>query len=166
MKKNNLIINSLELINFTDLNFEEKEMVLSWRNNLDIRKWMYNQNEIKLDEHLNFIESLKGRENKLYFLVKKENEFIGVLYFTNFDSKEVFYGIYSNPNSKILGIGRILDKISIDYAFDILKVKRLKLEVFEDNIQVINLHKKYGFKESGEKIINSRKVICMELEKA
>ncbi len=44
-----------------------------------------------------------------------------------------------------------------------MNVSKLKLEVFEDNIQVINLHRKYNFKKIGEKFVNNNKVICMEL---
>ena len=62
---------NIKLLNFIDLKLEEKEMILKWRNHPDIRKWMYNQDEIKFEEHLNFIDSLKLRKDKLYFLVKK-----------------------------------------------------------------------------------------------
>ena len=155
---------NIELLNFIDLNMEEKKMILKWRNHPEIRKWMYNQDEIKLEEHLSFIDSLKSRKDKLYFLVKKEDEFIGVIDFLDLDKKEIFYGIYSNPNSKIMGVGRILNEISIDFAFNSLKAHKLKLEVFEDNIQVRNLHKKYKFRETSQKYVNNKKVICMELE--
>ena len=155
---------NIKLLNFIDLKLEEKEMILKWRNHPDIRKWMYNQDEIKFEEHLNFIDSLKLRKDKLYFLVKKEDEFIGVIDFLDLDKKEIFYGIYSNPNSKIMGVGRILNEISIDFAFNSLKAHKLKLEVFEDNIQVRNLHKKYKFRETSQKYVNNKKVICMELE--
>ena len=155
---------NIKLLNFIDLKLEEKEMILKWRNHPEIRKWMYNQDEIKLEEHLTFIESLKSRKDKLYFLVKKEDEFIGVIDFLDLDKKEIFYGIYSNPNSKIMGVGRILNEISIDFAFNSLKAHKLKLEVFEDNIQVRNLYKKYKFRETSQKYVNNKKVICMELE--
>lgn len=155
---------NIKLLNFIDLKLEEKEMILKWRNHPEIRMWMYNQDEIKLEEHLTFIASLKSRKDKLYFLVKKEDEFIGVIDFLDLDKKEIFYGIYSNPNSKIMGVGRILNEISIDFAFNSLNAHKLKLEVFEDNIQVRNLHKKYKFRETSQKYVNNKKVICMELE--
>ena len=104
---------NIQLLNFIDLKPEEKEMILKWRNYPEIRKWMYNQNEIKLEEHLNFIESLKSRKDKLYFLVKKEEEFIGVIDFTQLvEKKSVHMAIYSNPNLK--GNGKILLNKIID----------------------------------------------------
>ncbi|HIQ50775.1 MAG TPA: UDP-4-amino-4,6-dideoxy-N-acetyl-beta-L-altrosamine N-acetyltransferase [Nautiliaceae bacterium] len=158
--------NKIKLINFINASLEEKKMILRWRNHPHIRKWMYNQKEISLDSHLNFIESLKSSKNKIYFLVKMDKEYIGVIDFTNIDykNKSTYFGLYSNPYSKVPGIGRILEKIAIDYAFNTLNMNALKLEVFEDNKIVINLHKKFNFKQTGEKIVNNKKVIVMELK--
>ena len=139
-------------------------MILEWRNCPNIKKYMYTQDNISLENHLKFIDTLKNSEDKLYFLVKKDDEYIGVIDFINLTKYEVDFGFYANPLSKIVGIGRILEEISINFAFNTLKVKKLKLEVFEDNIQVRNLHKKYKFKETDEKIVNDKKVICMELK--
>jgi len=155
---------SVKLINFIDMSLDEIKMVLNWRNSENIRKWMYTQDEISLQKHLNFIENLKMAKDKLYFLVKKNGENMGVINFTNLNNDDIYFGLYANPTTKLLGVGRILEEISIDFAFNELKVKKLKLEVFEDNVQVRNLHKKYKFKENGEKFINNKKVICMELE--
>lgn len=124
----------------------------------------YNQYNISLENHLNFIKSLELNEDELYFLVKKKDDYVGIVYFTNLIKRESYFGLYSNPNNKIAGKGRILEEVSIDFAFNTLKVEKLKLEVFEDNIQVRNLHKKYKFKETGEKFVNGKKVICMELD--
>ena len=66
----------IKLINFIDLIYDEKKMVLEWRNNQNIKKWMYTQDDINLESHLNFIDSLKNSKDKLYFLVKKDNIYI------------------------------------------------------------------------------------------
>ena len=154
---------NIKLLNFIDLKLEEKEMILKWRNHPDIRKWMYNQDEIKFEEHLNFIDSLKLRKDKLYFLVKKEDDFIGVIDFTQLVNKEsVHMGIYSNPN--INGNGKILLNKIIDYSFNNLKVKRVFSEVFAENDKAYNLYKKFNFKAISEKIVNNKKVICLKLE--
>jgi RimJ/RimL family protein N-acetyltransferase len=56
-------------------------------------------------------------------------------------------------------------KSGVAYAFDFLKIKKLKLEVFEENLRAQSLYKKYGFKEVSKKSVDERKVICMELVK-
>jgi len=158
--------NKIELINFINTSFEEKKMILKWRNHPNIREWMYNQKEISIESHLNFIESLKNSKDKIYCLVKMGKEYIGVIDFTNinYKNKSAYFGLYSNPYSKVPGIGRILEKIAIDYAFNTLNINTLKLEVFENNKIVINLHKKFNFKQIEEKIVNNKKVIVMELK--
>jgi len=155
---------NIQLLNFIDLGQKEKEMILEWRNHPKVRKWMYNQERIKLEEHLSFIDGLKSRNDKLYFLVKKQDEYIGVIDFAQLVKKvSVHIGIYSNPNLK--GNGNILLHTLIDYSFKNLKVKRVFLEVFAENDKAYNLYKKFNFKEISEKIINNKKVICMELKK-
>jgi len=158
--------NKIELINFINASLEEKKMILEWRNHLNIRKWMYNQKDISLDSHLNFIESLKTSKDKIYFLVKIGKEYIGTIYFTNikYQNKSTYFGLYSNPYSKTPGIGTTLLKIIIDYAFNTLNINTLKLEVFEINEKALKLYKKFNFKRIKEKIVKNKKIIVMELK--
>ena len=157
--------NTIKMINFTDLTHSEKYKVLEWRNHPEIKQWMYTQEDISLENHLQFIESLKDTNDKLYFLVKKDNDYLGVVDFYNIDyEKQVCeFGLYANPNSKVPGVGRLLEKVCIDFVFDTLRLKKLKLEVFSNNLQVRNLHKKFNFKEIDKKTVNQTEVICMEL---
>lgn len=154
----------IELFNFIDLSFEEKKMVLEWRNHPNIRKWMFNQEVISLDNHLDYIESLETRKDRAYFLVKKAFKSIGVIDFTNIDpaNSRTEFGIYSDPTLK--GVGNLLMEAIIDYAFNVLKVKTLVSEVFEDNIPAIRLYKRYDFKSMEIKKVNDKNVIYMELE--
>lgn len=147
----NLKIENYELINFTNLEDNDLEMVRRWRNSENVRKWMYNDHIISEEEHLRFINSLKESKDKIYWLVKKEDLPIGVLNFININwkHKRAYFGMYANPENKIPGVGRILDRIAIKVAFDLLNLHTLKLEVIETNKAVINLHKKMGFKEEG-----------------
>ena len=152
----------IKLINFIDLNYEEKNMVLEWRNRLDIQKMMYSQSDIPLEKHLEFIDSLRVITDKLYFLVKKDNINIGVIYFTQIKSNEsLVMGIYANPNLK--GYGKVLLETIIYFSFEILKVVKIYSEVYFENERAFSLYKIYGFKEHSYKIVNDKKVICMEL---
>ena len=152
----------IKLINFIDLSQEEKMMILEWRNKIDIQKWMHTQNDISLEEHLDFINSLKTIKDKLYFLVKKDNIYIGVIDFTQIKPNESLHmGIYTNPDLK--GYGKILLETIIYFSFEILKVVKIYSEVYFENEKAYLLYKSYGFKEYAEKIVNNKKVICMDL---
>lgn len=158
------MLDEINLINFIDLNLEEKKMILSWRNNPEIKKWMYDDNDIELNNHLTFIESLKTFKNKLYFLVKRNEAYLGVIDFTNIDmtAKNCEFGLYGNVDLK--GVGKILLNAICEYAFNRLNVTSLHAEVFESNTKAIFLYEKFGFKETLKRIINEKKVICMELK--
>ena len=152
----------IKLINFIDLIYDEKKMVLEWRNNQNIKKWMYTQDDINLESHLNFIDSLKNSKDKLYFLVKKDNIYIGVIYFTQIKPNESLHmGIYTNPDLK--DYGKILLETIIYFSFEILKVEKIFSEVYFENERAFSLYKIYGFKEYSYKIVNGKRVICMEL---
>ena len=154
----------VELIDFVDLTLKERLMVLNWRNSDNIRKWMHSQDVISIEGHVNFIGNLLFSKDRQYLLVKKENNYLGVVYFANidFDKKSSYFGLYANPFEKMAGIGRVLEEICLKYVFDLLSLNKIKLEVFNDNLRAINLYKKYHFKEVAVKNINDRKVICME----
>jgi UDP-4-amino-4,6-dideoxy-N-acetyl-beta-L-altrosamine N-acetyltransferase len=149
---------TIELINFIDLSLEEKKMVLEWRNHNSIRRYMYNQEIISLENHLKYIESLKKSRDKRYFLVKREDSYLGVIDFTNIKKDSCHFGLYSKPNLK--GVGDTLLQTIIDYAFNNLKTQTLKLEVLESNIRAIKLYKRFKFKEIDIK----NGYICMELK--
>lgn len=154
--------NSCELINFTDLSLEQKKMILSWRNDERVKWFMYTNNDISLQNHLSFIQTLKNDASKRYFLVKKEDEFIGVIDFTNITKESLSMGLYANPALK--GVGKFLLENIISYSFDELKIKKIYAEVFSQNKKAYNIYLKYGFKRVGTKEINSKRVICMELK--
>ena len=140
-------------------------MVLNWRNSDEIKKWMYSQDVISTKTHLDFIDELQFSKERQYLLVKKESNYVGIVNFTsiNFDKKQSYFGLYAIPFDKMKGVGQVLEEVCIKYVFDLLRLNKLKLEVFSDNLRAINLYEKYNFKEVGVKSINDKKVICMEL---
>ena len=142
-------------------------MVLKWRNSNNIKKWMHSSDLISIENHIRFIDGLIFSKDRQYMVVKKDNNYLGVVDFTgiDFEKRSSYFGMYANPFEKIPGVGRDLEAICLKYVFNLLKLKKLKLEVFEDNTQVGNLHKKFNFKEVGMKSINKKAIICMELEK-
>jgi len=158
-------LSGVEWINFTDLSRFEKEMVLEWRNHPNIRKWMFNQGEIQLDEHMTFIQGLDSKKDRLYFLVRKGSDNLGVIDFTNIKHGEKItdFGIYANPSLK--GLGKLLMELVITYAFNTLKVDTLVSEVFSNNSPAIKLYIKYGFLEVRQRTVNNKSVICMELNR-
>ena len=132
-------------------------MVLAWRNAESIRKWMFTQEEITLESHLSYIDSLPHRQDRRYFLVKQNDEAIGVIDFTNIHDNQADIGLYAKPNLR--GVGNLLMQSIIDYGFKTLKVNLLISEVFETNEAAVKLYTKFGFKRIGQR----ETILIMEL---
>jgi len=157
----------VELIDFVDLTLDEKLMVLDWRNSTNVREWMYSQNEISVETHINFIGNLFFSLDSQYAVVKQDSNYLGVVDFTKIDNskKQCFFGLYTNPYNKTIGLGKTLVRMSIKYAFNLLGLKKIKLEVFDNNNRAKNLYKKFNFKEVCTKRVAKQDVACMELLK-
>ena len=150
---------SFSLKKFTELGDAEKEMVLSWRNNQNIRKWMFHQELISLEQHRAFIDALQSRKDALYFLLYEDKEAIGVIDFTDIDlqrgSAEI--GLYTNPS--LHGVGKKMMQNIIRYGFGHLKLKRLYAAAFKSNTKAIALYSRFHFQQYKE----TKEILYMEL---
>ena len=137
---------SVELINFTDLSYNKKVEILSWRNHSSIRKWMFDKELISLENHIAYINSLKEKKDRVYFVVKQYGQAVGVIDFTNINlnNLEAQIGLYAKPMLK--GMGSLLMQNILEYGFNKLKLKKLVATVFEDNLSAIRLYEKFNFK--------------------
>jgi len=159
------IIERVKLINFVDLMDVEKINVLRWRNHEAIRQWMYHSELISLDEHLSFIASLRQWEDKQYFMVRAQGHDLGVIDFVNIDFQQgsCDFGLYANPEIKIPHIGRQLISAAIAYAFKVLKLHALYLEVFGDNTRAIKLYQQFNFSVLEHKKLDGKAILRLSL---
>ena len=134
----------LKLINFTDLTDEQILMVLRWRNDERVAKFMKNKS-VSEQEHRNFISNLKNDETKRYFLVKEDSDYIGVIDFVDIAADSCKFGIYANPELK----GKILMQTIAEYAAKTLKVGELKSCTYNENEKAIALYREFGFEIYG-----------------
>lgn len=154
----------IKLVNFVELTQRDRLVILNWRNDSRIRKWMYTSEKIPLESHLEFIDKLNYIKTKKYFLVLVDKEKIGVIYFNDIDLEKLSaeFGLYSNPD--LNGKGRLLMRAICKYAFEELNLNKLYGEVFANNERAIRLYMSCNFNKIGRKIVNNKEIICMELK--
>lgn len=147
--RKNITIRDIILKNFINLTVNEKEMVRNWRNNNAIRKWCYFEHIITVEEHYKFLKKLEADNHNFYWLVRNNNDYIGVVCLNrvDFKNRNAYLGIYSNP--LIEGVGNSLIDCLKRIAFDIAHLHALKLEVIENNKKAISFFEKSGFKKEG-----------------
>lgn len=118
---------------------------------MSVRKEMYQDHIISIEEHSKFIEKLKCDDKNYYWILKNKNgEYMGTISLNRVDfrNKNAYFGIYSNPSMK--GVGCLLIECLKKLAFNIVNLHTLKLEVIDSNEQAINFYKKSGFIEEGQ----------------
>ncbi|PWB52631.1 MAG: UDP-4-amino-4,6-dideoxy-N-acetyl-beta-L-altrosamine N-acetyltransferase [Candidatus Methanoperedenaceae archaeon] len=147
--KKNIELKYAELINFINLNDDEKEMIRNWRNHENVRNMMYSDHIITIEEHSKFIAGLRNDIKNSFWIVRRNRENIGVISLNRVDLKNsnAYIGIYTNPY--LSGMGGLLIECLKKLAFDKVKLHTLKLEVIEENERAIHFYKKAGFEEEG-----------------
>ncbi len=145
--------------NFIHLSPDEIVMVLNWRNHPSVRKWMLNTNIIEIENHLNFINSLKDREDCYYWLVYRNSEAVGVVSVTNIDNENLSCesGFYLNPE-------RINQGDGFDFTLSFQKLIFMEFK-FEHLVGIILKTNKYAIINAlffGAKIIKEVLIADME----
>ena len=147
------------------------EMVLSWRNSERVRANMYTDHIISLEEHQTWVKKIKDEPTVDYLICEFQNHPIGLVNFTNIDknNNKCYWGFYLGETATPLGGGVAMEFLSLEYAFEILNIRKLCCEVFYFNEQVVKLHKKFSFQEEGcfkkhiYKNLEYQDVICLAL---
>ncbi len=139
--------------NFIMMNDDEKRMVLKWRNDDSVRRWMYSAKQATEEEHFNYINTLEGRNDRWYWIVYREELPVGVLVLALQDSEKEMYehGIYMNP--QLLGEGFGLFKEVTYMLFYVLGIPQLCGSVQSANKDALYLDLFLGVKFDGKKTI-------------
>jgi UDP-4-amino-4,6-dideoxy-N-acetyl-beta-L-altrosamine N-acetyltransferase len=137
--------NGIILTNFVSLTPDELKEILEWRNNESVRKQMFTNEEISLEQHLSFVNSLTDSQDKLYFKVQWKNQSIGVIDYYDINQTSAFWGFYLNPSLIGSAWGIYLEYIVLEYAFEILQLDELYCESLKSNSSVIKIHTFFHF---------------------
>ena len=123
--------------------------VLEWRNHPEVRRYMYTQHEISLNEHEAWFEraSLDPTRHLLVF----EDE-TGPAGFVNFHSpghgKIAEWGFYLAPDAA-KGTGRRLGQAALAYGFSTTGFHKVCGEALAFNERSIKFHLNLGFRQEG-----------------
>ncbi|MBN3050255.1 UDP-4-amino-4,6-dideoxy-N-acetyl-beta-L-altrosamine N-acetyltransferase [Pectobacterium brasiliense] len=129
-------------------NENDAELIWQWRNHPEVRKWMFNQNEINFKDHKVWLyKKLNSTDNVLLIYINDNIEY-GFINFNNLIGNIWEWGFYIMPDSP-KGTGKHMGKCAIQYAFDIMHADKLFGQVLENNERSIRLHEYLGFKKEG-----------------
>ena len=137
-----LRLKNFKFKNFLLISSYEKKIILKWRNNFRVRKWMDNKKKISLLEHNNFLKKLKNNKDKIYFLIFRKDKRVGVLTLNNVINNQAKIGFYISP---------------------FLKKREVVLEILYYSLMFcfkkLNLVKIYGYSEKENKVANKLNIL-------
>jgi len=129
---------------------EQKVAVRDIRNQDSVRRSMYTDHEIGLDEHLKWVDRLKDDKKQIVFVVLVEEFVSGVVSVNAIDRshKKSDWAFYLSEKVRG-GLGAALEFSLLDFVFNTLLLEKLNCEVIETNEAVVKMHKKFCFVEEG-----------------
>jgi UDP-4-amino-4,6-dideoxy-N-acetyl-beta-L-altrosamine N-acetyltransferase len=130
--------------------YEQKLSVRDIRNQDSVRRSMYTDHEIGLDEHLKWVTRLKDDKKQIVFVVLVEEVVSGVVSVNAIDRshKKSDWAFYLSEKVRG-GLGAALEFSLLDFVFNVLLLEKLNCEVIETNEAVVKMHKKFCFVEEG-----------------
>lgn len=129
-------------------------MTLRWRNRDDIRKWFIHPKVISPEQHREWFERYLERDNDYVFIIEETSDFqkpVGQISLYNIDwnQKHAEYGrlMIGEPDAERKGIAKESSRLLLDYGFSGLGLKKIGLEVFNDNKSALSIYRACGFHE-------------------
>jgi UDP-4-amino-4,6-dideoxy-N-acetyl-beta-L-altrosamine N-acetyltransferase len=140
------------MIVLRDLRAGDQEVVLEWRNQPEVRRWMYSDHEIQPLEHAHWFSSVLVHPAKKYWVINWEGRDVGIANLDQIDHKHrrctwAFY--LADASTRGQGIGKVVEFLVLRYVFEVLDFDRLWCEVLSTNEAVVRLHESFGFRREG-----------------
>ena len=139
-----------DFVLYQDLSTEDALKVLSYRNHFDVRKWMFNTQEITKEDHFKFIVFLKNNRQKVHCAVFRGEEIVACVNYEDKKEGNYFAGHYINPRLLSSGIGLYFEYVYLKFFFEHIKAKMITATVKKENSPMINIHRLCNFQAAGE----------------
>ncbi len=125
-------------------------MVLGWRNHPEIRRYMFTQHEIQLEEHHQWFARANLDPTRCLLLVEEASQPLGYVQFSHVAEQGVSdWGFYVRPNAPS-GTGKKLGVMALNHAFEVLRLHKVCGQAIEANTPSIRFHERLGFTKEGE----------------
>lgn len=147
---------SISIVLLTSLDVERQMALRDIRNEEGVRKWMYTDHLIGVNEHLAWLAGLRQDDCQHVFAILSDSGTpLGVVSISSIDFKnrKADWAYYLTKAARG-GLGAAIEYAFLNFVFDILELEKLNCEVISGNDAVVKMHKKFLFSEEGLKKSN------------
>lgn len=128
-----------------------RDLILGWRNQPDVARWMYTNHRISAVEHDAWFDRMVASPMHHYWILSWRSEPAGVVHLIR-DPQEyrAEWGIYV-ASDKLRGSGAAMGAayLSLERAFGDLGAGRVTCEALSDNSRALGLYERVGFRREG-----------------
>lgn len=129
---------------------EDTDLIVSWRNSDAVRRNFIYQDLFTRQSHENWVRTMveTGKVVQMIICELVDGKPLGSVYVRDIDPvhHKAEYGIFiGESGARGRGIGTAAAKLMIRCSFEELKIHRLFLRVYADNLQAIRSYEKAGF---------------------
>ncbi|MFZ5957318.1 UDP-4-amino-4,6-dideoxy-N-acetyl-beta-L-altrosamine N-acetyltransferase [Pseudomonas knackmussii] len=124
-------------------------LLLSWRNAPEVRRYMFNQHQIQLAEHIQWFARANHDPAYTLLIYELDGPPLGHMNFARKSSGAIAeWGFYIAPNAP-RGTGTKMGICALRHAFGVMQLKRVSAQILGYNERSIYLHRKLGFQQEG-----------------
>lgn len=128
--------------------------IVKWRNSPTVARWLYSQEILTEEMHLNWLEKVVNNGRCSQFVIEEcaTSAGIGTVFIKNIDreNSKGEFGIYiGEENARGKGYAAQAARQILLHAFADLELNRVYLTVQHDNIAAIKSYQKAGFEHEG-----------------
>lgn len=132
------------------ITMEDTQRIVAWRNEERVRRNFIYQTPFTKEGHENWMRTKVASGEVVQFIIceKGNGRPVGSVYFRDIDplNKKAEYGIFiGEADSAGKGIGTEAARLAVAYARDQLKLHKLMLRVFADNVAAVKSYQNAGF---------------------
>ncbi|TCT26467.1 UDP-4-amino-4,6-dideoxy-N-acetyl-beta-L-altrosamine N-acetyltransferase [Melghiribacillus thermohalophilus] len=130
---------------------EHLEMILKWRNSERIRKSMFSENKISLDEHQEWFKKISASDQYAYFIFSMKERPIGLIGFSDIHKhhSHCYWGFYIGEEDAPSGAGTVMGYLALNHMFEQFDLVKICGEVLLNNQASLHFHQKLGFIQEG-----------------
>jgi RimJ/RimL family protein N-acetyltransferase len=157
-----------ERLTLRPLFHDDIERVRQWRNQDSIRTSFIDQNIISSEQQQKWFQLYLEKVSDMMFIIEVNNQPVGAAALYNMNESSIEFGRLMIGESSALGkgIGAEASQLLVRFAINELRLQKVYLYVFANNVRAKSIYEACGFKQSGHMIRNEQDVLELTYKNA
>ena len=138
-------------IEFKRLKEEHLEMVLKWRTQPDVTKYMATDIEYDMKKQKQWFQIISNDKSSKYWIITYKTIFIGLIALVdiNLTHRHTIWSYYIGIKKYRMTLGGIVPLYLFNHIFNKLKLKKIFANCMVENKGIIKIFQLHGFREVG-----------------